>query len=387
MIKKKIVIAHFGSVIAYPPVINLIDCLLANSQSVVLISMDGNQLPVRILENKNFKLINLRQYDTNNIFESIKQKLALKSIAKKSIIHEMKDADILWTTTDFTVRWLGDVVLKYNHVMQLMELIKFYPMFPRLMKYLNLQFPIDKYARNAKRIVVPEVNRAYIQQVWWNLKLLPMVLPNKPYYLCLDENKLDPKFKKNLDKIKSEKRKVILYSGVLWFDRDFDSIAKSIEKLDDKYALYIMGNVPDAYKETFYDLLQQHTNIIYLGYFPAPQHLIFYKYAYIGLLPYRAGKISCYNTHISELNALYCAPNKIYEYAGVGLPMIGTNVLGLKIPFEQYDIGVCCSNLSGNKFIDAICYINNNYETMKKNCEAFYKNTDLNKIIMQILAD
>ena len=30
------------------------------------------------------------------------------------------------------------------------------------------------------------------------------------------------------------------------------------------------------------------------------------------------------------LNALYCAPNKIYEYAGCNIPMIGTDVLGLK---------------------------------------------------------
>lgn len=40
---------------------------------------------------------------------------------------------------------------------------------------------IENLARRASRVVVPEYNRAHIQQAYWNLPRLPKVLPNKPY--------------------------------------------------------------------------------------------------------------------------------------------------------------------------------------------------------------
>ena len=93
---------------------------------------------------------------------------------------QMQHHDVLWTTTDATVRELGDIVLDYCHVMQVLELIRDIPKFPyqnRIMSHL------DRYAKKAWKVVVPEYNRAYIQQVWWELDRTPVVLPNKPYRL------------------------------------------------------------------------------------------------------------------------------------------------------------------------------------------------------------
>lgn len=87
----------------------------------------------------------------------------------------------------------------------------------------------------------------------------------------------------------------------------------------------------------------------------------------------------------SVINALYCAPNKIFEYAGSNVPMIGTDVLGLREPFEKYNIGVCCDSLDEEVIIDAIKLVDENHEVMKKNCRKFFDSVNLDEIVERII--
>lgn len=377
----KIVVVHFQDIVSYPPVISLVDNLHKHGHKVTLVGMNIDYLPDRIIKVDGIKLININEFKKVSYFSSIKEKYILRKTAVSIITKEMEDAEILWTTTDFTVRWLGDLVLRYKHVMQLMELIKFYPMIPRLKWTYMWEFPIEKFAKAAWRVVVPEENRAYIQKVWWGLDRLPVVLPNKPYYTSYEFDNKDP----NIAKIKKEKRKIILYSGVLGFDRDIEPFAKAVEYFGGEYALYILANIPMEYKARFEKLRKDYSCIEHLGYYKAPNHLSFFSYAHIGLLPYKPGNTSNVKTNISELNALYCAPNKIFEYAKFNLPMIGTDVLGLKIPFEKYGIGVCVDELNADKIINAIKKIEKNYANMSKNMKKFYESIDLDNIVENIL--
>ena len=109
----------------------------------------------------------------------------------------------------------------------------------------------------------------------------------------------------------------------------------------------------------------------------------FLKYADIALVPYKPGKIE--GSGFTILNALYCAPNKIYEYAGCNIPMIGTDVLGLREPFEKYNIGVCCKDLKPETIIDAIRYVDANHDEMVINAKAFYDSVDLDCIVNSIV--
>lgn len=377
----KIVIAHFQEVAAYPPVINLIDNLLAHHCYVHLIGINTKYLPERILSNTLFSETNLPDIKKKSLLSSLKEKYWLKRFAIKRVENEMQDADILWTTTDFTVRWLGKSVLQYKHVMQLMELIEYYPMFPRFRFLYGWKFPIERYAAAAWRVVVPEQNRAYIQKTWWGLLKTPIVLPNKPYYTEFIENPNDD----NLRRMKNDSRKIVLYSGVIGFDRDLEPFAKAIQNMGDQYALYVLANIPESYKKRFADLKRKYTCIVHLGYYRAPDHLAFFKYAHIGILPYKPGVTTHEKTHISGLNALYCAPNKIFEYAAFGLPMIGTDVLGLKEPFERYDIGYCCEELTAECLIEKIKRIESRYTTMSQNTRHFYDSVNLDRIIENIM--
>lgn len=377
---KKILIFHYERVSAYPPVLSLIENLLDMGHEVELISFDGKRLNSKIRKNKNFTYIDIEFNRNLNLINKFKRRIYLYKQLRKIVNKEMEKNDILWTTTDFAVRILKESVFKYKHVMQLMELERKMPLFGD--KSSLFTFPIDKYARKAWKVVVPEINRAYIQQAWWNLSTPPIVLPNKPYYLNSDGSiKSD---KKIINEYFTDKRKIILYLGFIGADRNLTAFAEAMNHMTNKkdFAFYIVGRVDDRYKNDFEVFLKKYNFVKYLGSYPAPTHLNFLKRAYIGLLPYYVQKPLSY---LSPLNSLYCAPNKIWEYAGYNVPMVGTNVLGLKYPFEKYNIGYCCPDLTVESICENFAKVDKEHETLSQNCSKFYNSISLTDIVKKII--
>lgn len=373
---KRICIVHVGDFIKYPPVISLVENLLYNGYIVDLVSCTKNDLvPEKFFSSTNFQYFFVSLNTSEGLLKKIKRNIFEKKLLINVVEERMKVDDILWTTTDVTVKILGKILYKYKHVMQLMELSQRYPGFINV-KFFD--FPIHEFAKNAFKVVVPDMDRAYIQKAWWNLKEVPTVLPNKPY--SLGNYNIDCKQSKAIERIKNEKRKVILYTGLITPERNIADFAKAIRNRDD-FCLYIIGRSP--IKNYIDEVISENENIEYLGYYPAPSHLEFLKYAYVGLTPYIPTKSKLHPV----LNALYCAPNKIFEYAAFGVPMIGTDVLGLKRPFEQYNIGVACKKIDSKNVGDALDIIDNNYKEMVNNCHKFYNSVDLDRIVQNIIEE
>lgn len=370
---------HFDKVTSYPPVISLIQNLLHNGHKVCIISFNSTALPKVTLKNKNLSTIDISFDGNKNLMATLKRKMFLYKKLQTIVKEKMQYYDVLWTTTDLSVRVLGKLVLNYKHVMQLMELEEKMPLF-RMGSHFS--YPIDLYARNAWKVVVPEINRAYIQKAWWHLSKTPYVLPNKPYMLNYPlKNGKD----ENVQKYFRDNRKIILYLGFIGPDRKLEEFAEAVQKLGtDKFALYIIGKIGNNYKEKFTYFLNKYNFVNYLGYYNAPDHLAFVKKAYIGILPYYMNNNY---TNLSPLNALYCAPNKLFEYAGFSVPMVGTDVLGLRIPFEQYQIGVCAEKLSASHIASAILQVDRRHTEMVGNCKTFFDSVNLDNIVEKILSD
>lgn len=362
----RILIVHNPQIKDFPPVRNLLENLLAHKHQVTIITKDDTH-SLRD-DVANLKVIRLDSYRGNKIFNALKY-VSNRNYLKYLVMEEMKENDVLWTTTDTTVRALGDVVLQYKHVMQLMELIEDIPRFPG-QEFFKLG--IEKYAKRAWKVVVPEYNRAHIQKTWWELSQVPVVLPNKPYSIP-SQTKDSKELNAVIQKMEQEERKIVLYQGVFYGDRNLDAFAEAVESLQDEYCLYIMGKDNELRRK----LCETYSSITYVPFVQAPNHLLITKHADVGLLPYIPTK----TFHYSELNALYCAPNKIYEYAAFGLPMIGSDVPGLALPFEKYGMGVCCKRLTADEVKTALCYVAEHFQEMKRNCVAFYDGIDLDEIV------
>lgn len=350
-----------------PPLRNLIESLIKSGYEVVLISPGADAIRNSRVKSITINLVNRKSFFCVLDYFSHRARL------RKLVTTEMKNCDFLWTATDKTVRELGKVVFRYKHIMQLQELIEDVPLFPGQEVF---KCHIKKYALRAYKVVVPEFNRAQIQKAWWGLDDLPVVLPNK-----VDISNIEFSNENNeiIQELENEKRKIILYQGAIGKDRDLESFARAVSLMNDQYVFCVMGRVTDD--GGLEELVRKYPNIKIIPYIDSPNHLRVTRKAYIGILPYKPEKVA----HLSILNAVFCAPNKIFEFAAYGIPMIGTNVSGISIPFKQYKMGIIIDDDSTNGIKAAIEHIDDNYEAMSESCIRFYNDCDYDEMVRTVL--
>lgn len=237
------------------------------------------------------------------------------------------------------------------------------------------KFKRDMFARltdDAKFIVCCETTRAYIMRYWYHLKKLPYVMPNKPYDFDQKRRK-DPSIeasKKAIELIKD--KKFIIYQGILKSREYMVAMAKAIRDSGSNYHFVLMGQDPE---KIYPEVAKEYNKTLFIENIPAPFHLEVTSYADIGFVFYDEN---------SSLNRAFCAPNKIYEYSGLGIPSIGNMVPGLVNTIGAAKAGICCP-MTKEELIKTLRLIKDNYEEYSHNAYAFYSATDneslMNKII------
>lgn len=361
----------------FPPAISLTQALLDLGHRVTLIASGVSKLPDAIL--KCDRLSTLELGVRGSRLRNLKHLVDDRKIIR-DYLHAHRDTiDCVWTTTDISARTVGDTLLDFRYVMQLSELVEYVPLLKSSDSKLHYQ-NIVKLARKANCVVVPEYNRAHIQQAWWGLDETPFVLPNKPYPDGGTGVGMIPTALRST--LESDNRKKLLYQGVFTADRSLEEYARAVELLGDDYALYIMGKAIDNGVDWDGKLSSITDRVVNLGFVPAPSHLDVTPYGHIGLLPYKPAKFS----HYSILNALYCAPNKIWEYSRFGLPMIGSDVPGLTYAFHNGGMGITTKG-SPEEIADAVRAIDADYDGYSARSRAYYDSLDVKEIVSKILQE
>lgn len=260
---------------------------------------------------------------------------------------------LLWIEGAQTIVALGSRINNYPHILQIQELHENSKMQLKA---------ISKVINSAEAVFMPEYNRAAIYRVWFKLDKMPYLLPNKPEVVCNDEElgKISEKHRERLELLKG--KKVIIYQGFLGKDRDLTPFVKAVKELGGDYRLAVMGEyrkAVDQYKEI-------DPQLIHISYTPAPEHLAFTAKSYIGILSY--------NPHI--LNNAFCAPNKIFEYAKFGIPVLCNELPGLKWLLDSNKAGLAVDITSVEDIKKAILEIDNNYQEYSKNAQNLYNSVD-----------
>lgn len=373
----KIMVIHLNNINLCPPAINLVENLVEHGHEVMLVSHNISEMKSIYTREPNFNFYDLGPYVIpDSKFKKYKLRYESRNRARKFITTHIKEYDRVWTTSEITVRDVGKILLNSNvkHILQLMELTDYVPQIGNLRV---LAFNIEEYAQKAYRVVVPEINRAHIVKVRWHLKDLPEILPNKPYTIDISEEGISQKAIEIINYLKNQKKKVILYQGGFTKDRKFDQFAEAVKKLEQDYVLCLMGK-DNSYRK---EICDKYPHVHYLGFLQPPEHLVIAKYAHIGILTYFPVKEAFY----SDLNAVYCAPNKTFEYALCGLPMIGTNVPGLSEIFDKYQVGCCIRKDDKESVIEAIRYVEEKHDSMKSNCRQYFDSVNLDDIVESII--
>lgn len=370
---KKVILIQIDSILKYPPTLSLINELCEANKEIFVLTTDVSAHLKNSLPNS-VKLIKVG--DEYSYSLSVAHKLIqLVKIRKEcwKRIDQLYDNDtVLWVMSNITVKHLGMKLIGYRYNLHLFELLENIYYFGKL-PFAKLD--LATLCRKANKVIVCEYNRAQITKTWFKLDELPLIITNKP--APNDIEKYSPVIHdlKGREIIRLlENKKIILYQGIVDQERPIQVIAEAVESLSDEYAFVVMtgSECQD---------LTKYSKTFVISFVTPPYHLEITSWAYIGILIYTP----VYGSFSSPLNSIYCAPNKLYEYAQFGLPMIGNDIPGLKDTIEYNDMGICVENLGSNEIRDAIICIEETYKKKSLNSKNFFQNTTNKKAIERAL--
>lgn len=369
----KIITILIGDPYGFPPVLSLLHAFEKLEVKSVFITTNSKKNIKKELPKTSVEQIKIDYEGVNSPVIKMIHLHEWRNKVWKLIDKHYAEDTVLWVITDVTVKILGNELLKRKYVLQLLELSENITYYSRL-KFLKVNKEL--LGNNALAVIVPEYNRAHLIKTWWKLKKLPYILPNKPY-ISTDIRKnndiSDIRARSVIQKIGN--KKIILYQGIIDPERPLDAFISAVDEYNGKYAFVVMSGGKNIYKNIKSD------NYYFIPFVTPPEHLQITSHAYIGVLSYVPTETSGY----SPLNALYCAPNKTFEYSMFGIPMLGNDNPGLKFLFETQKCGVCFEDFSTTQICAAINRIEKSYEELERNAYIYYNGCDYVEITRNIL--
>lgn len=359
----KILVIHKSTIERIPPVLNVINILHQLKYEVVSISTGMSVSTEKGLRDKGINVHVIEDYSGSN---KIKKLFSYNNYRKcvLSLIetYAKSDSVLLWIEGAYTILALGVAIKKYKYILQISELHEEHK--------LQLE-AVARVINEAEVVFMPEYNRAAIYRVWFHLKKLPIILPNKPESVANEDElvQIREKYKSKLKEIESYK--IIIYQGSIQKKRDLTSVIKAVKELGGNFRFLMMGRynqMVEVYKSL-------DDNLIYVDFVPAPEHLVYTSNAYIGVLSYDP----------YSLNNAFCAPNKTFEYSKFGVPLICNELPGLKSVLDTYKTGKAIDIDDVESIKEAILEIDANYEFYSNNAREYYKAVNCTEIIRNAL--
>jgi hypothetical protein len=218
--------------------------------------------------------------------------------------------------------------------------------------------------RRADLVIAANSPRAERMQAHYDLSRTPLVIENIP------ESPQKPPSAVVATIGGSEKIRLV-YQGDMSLDRGIGDFVLAMKALDPRYELLLVGGGPDV--ERLRALAGEpgiSGKVRLLGKVPRDELHGILLGCHIGVVTYPA----------TGLNNLLCAPNKIYEYAQAGLPMIARENPTLRSIFARYPVGVVSADLAG-----AIDHLAKSIDDYKANIPAFLADNNWNREASKLL--
>ena len=361
---KTILLVFKADIFDLPPMITIIDSLKERYKLKVITHLfEGNEEKFReMYKDDNVELITSRPLSkSRSKVERLKNRLK-RRLFEADVRKQFSgiEYDILWCIHEDTIMRFADLFKGKKYIVSLYELND-------TRQYILKG--IQETVQNAQAVYVPEYNRACITRCWLELKKTPTVIPNKP---------LDHPMERNLPCIHQEYfdgKFTILYQGLVIEERKIDAYCEAVQDMDD-VQLVVMGNGYGA-EEYRNSLKARFPKVKFIDFVTPPKHLNVTSNAQVGIVTY----------DYSTLNTIFCAPNKIWEYAGFGIPMIANDIPGLNDTVNKYHAGICVDTEDASAIKEAIVKISSDYELYKKSTLEFYNSCDIKTMINKIVED
>lgn len=365
----KLIILCKGSLESQPPIMSVAMASVDLGHTVRIITSHSEKSTKEIFFSKGICIVDVFPSTKTITFISFINKLRHWLIfSKKSwgLIYAQEDFDLLWIGTADTALALGEKLLKHQYVLHILELYDRVPIY---------RFLLKKFARAAKNVVVPEMCRAAIFRSWYGLTQTPIVLPNKMIDHPVQRNLqiINEVAKDALAQIGSNER-IVLYQGHIGRDRELLPVAEAINDLGEQWRFVVMGPVHGNYLDV---LKAKCKRLIWIPPVLAPLHLQITSHAYIGVIQYS----------YDVLNNVFCAPNKIWEYSGFGLPIICNDLPPLNNSIQKTGAGLCVAAWDNISISKALVKIDQNHDSFSNASRIFFDSVNFNEIMNFALRD
>jgi glycosyltransferase involved in cell wall biosynthesis len=176
-------------------------------------------------------------------------------------------------------------------------------------------------------VVTPEENRSRIYREEFGARREPLTVMNCPPYRAVNESTL---LRDALSDRGIAFSTVVLYQGLVDSMRCIEEMAEASRRFDDGIVLVIMGSGYGPWVDPV-GRLAQYERIVVLPPVPYDDVPRYTASADMGILLYRN---NCRNN-------FYCAPNKVFEYMMMGLPVIAPKFPGMLKLVSGEGVGLC----------------------------------------------
>lgn len=209
--------------------------------------------------------------------------------------------------------------------------------------------------RDVDLLICASSERAKRMQFHYNLQHCPTVIRNISQ-LKISPDSIPAQVKPALDAFFSIEGTTVVYAGVVVNSRRLTELVKAVSKLAPKYKLLVVGG-----GSAFQELREMAGNVPMLkSLFTGPL-----PYTSLGAILSRCDVGFIYYP-VDTLNNIYCASNKLYEYASVSLPILSNLNPTIQKELDTYHIGI-----ANDDFEEGLSIILSQLGYFKSNCDAF----------------
>lgn len=227
-----------------------------------------------------------------------------------------------------------------------------HPMDSRQRIYYKLEKSIVK---KVDLVISASRERSEMMKQHYNLSTTPLAI-NNISQLTISDGSPTKETLKSLEAFFAKPGVTVVYAGVVTKSRRIGQLLDAVISLAPMFKLLVVGN-----GDALGDLRQKAESV--------PELVS----AFTGAVPYKSlgailsrCDIGFLYYPVDTLNNTYCASNKIYEYASVGLPMLANENPTVKQILEKTLIG-----LSNDNFAEGLQIISAEVEKYKNNCLLF----------------
>ena len=219
----------------------------------------------------------------------------------------------------------------------------------------NFFYRIEKSIVNKVNLLIcANKQRGVIMKEHYNLLTSPVIIRN----ISILSIKKDDATNRLLDSLApffSKEGKTIVYAGVVTKNRQVHRLFEAVERQFPKYKLLVVGDgdaLPLLKERAAASTITTH----FTGKIPYSSLGTVLSKCDLGYIFYATNNI----------NNKYCASNKIFEYASIGLPIIANDNPTIKEDLNKYQIGICSDNIE-----DCLEQMSGKEELFKQNCAVF----------------